>query len=144
LPHGGGSNARTIKTLLIGEDAEGTQFVKAALEAYDHHLLVETASPPRKAAKSIRLGDYDCVVACCQISTLGVAELVKTSQGLHDTPVIVYSCDGEGASILKAFNMGVADYVFDEGPTSYEALAARVRRAAETWRDSMRDAATHP
>lgn len=142
MPQVGGPNTRAIKALLVGEDSGNMQSVKTALEGLDSNLHVDIASPPGKTAKTLSLGDYDCVVACCQITARGVEVLVNVSKGLHGTPVIVYSCDGEGESILKAFNMGVADYIFDEGSDSNAMLAVRVRRASETWRDSMRDAAT--
>jgi PAS domain S-box-containing protein len=142
LPHGGHHEKRVIKTLLLGEDAGRLRAIKEALEEYDDKLIVDTESRTGDAIDSLRLGEYDTLVACCGVKHPTVAGLLKASAKLRRTPVVIFSCDSDGASILRAFKMGVRDYVLDEGSSGYKALAARVRLTSETWRDSMRDSVT--
>jgi PAS domain S-box-containing protein len=142
LPKEGRSQTRVIKALLVGEDAKSLNALKTALEGLDDKLLVEVDSKPDKVIESLFVGKYDTIVACCSIKNPAVAKLLKASEKLRNIPVVVFSCDSDGVSMLKAFKMGVRDYVLDNGPPTYKALVARIRMTSEAWRDSRRDSVT--
>ncbi len=141
MPPGGKQATRSIRTLLVGGDSEDLDATKAALEKADGKNSVATMLLARDTIKSLRFGEYDCVVLCCHISKPGAEELAKTVGGMRRMPFIIYTTAADSDSILSAFKMGVTDYIIDEcRPSSVKALAERTRQAVEVWRDSIRDA----
>ena len=129
-PHTGAVD--TIRVLHIDDEREPLRMTKKLLEMADAGLKVESVSSPVEALEMLRGGGFDCVVTDYKMSPMDGIEVARNIRESSDLPIIIYTGHGSEDVAVKAFAVGIDDYVRKElHPLHFEVLANRIRGVVE-------------
>ena len=129
----------TIRVLHIDDEREPLRMTKKLLEMADEGLKVESVSSPVEALEMLREGGFDCVVTDFKMSPMDGIEVARSIRESSDIPIILYTGHGSEDVAVKAFAVGIDDYVRKElHPLHFEVLANRVRGVVERrWAEKL-------
>nr|MBC8223109.1 PAS domain S-box protein [Candidatus Bathyarchaeota archaeon] len=129
----------TIRVLHIDDEREPLRMTKKLLEMADERLKVESVSSPVEALEMLREGGFDCVVTDFKMSPMDGIEVARSIRESSDIPIILYTGHGSEDVAVKAFAVGIDDYVRKElHPLHFEVLANRVRGVVERrWAEKL-------
>ena len=122
----------TIRVLHIDDEREPLRMTKKLLEMADAGLKVESVSSPVEALEMLREGGFDCVVTDYKMSPMDGIEVARIIRESGDIPIIIYTGHGSEDVAVRAFAVGIDDYVRKElHPLHFEVLANRIRGLVE-------------
>ena len=122
----------TIRVLHIDDEREPLRMTKKLLEMADAGLKVESVSSPVDALEMLREGGFDCVVTDYKMSPMDGIEVARIIRESSDLPIIIYTGHGSEDVAVRAFAVGIDDYVRKElHPLHFEVLANRIRGVVE-------------
>jgi len=129
----------TIRVLHIDDEREPLQMTKKLLEMADAGIKVESVSSPVEALEMLREGGFDCVVTDYKMSPMDGIEVARIIRESSDLPIIIYTGHGSEDVAVKAFAVGIDDYVRKElHPLHFEVLANRIRGLVERrWAENL-------
>jgi len=108
------------------------RMTKKLLEMVDGGLKVESVSSAAEALDKLREGGFDCVVSDFKMFPMDGIEVAQRIRESSDIPIVLYTGHGSEDVAVKAFAVGIDDYVRKEAhPLHYEVLANRIRGLVE-------------
>ncbi len=124
--------ADVIRVLHVDDEPEQLSFTKQFLEKFDPSLKVMSVSSPEEAQCLLRQKTFDCIVSDYDMPGVDGIDLARFVREESQIPFIIYTGQGSEEVALKAFSIGVDDYLRKEtDPSHYQILAKRVRFAVE-------------
>ncbi|MFA5121850.1 PleD family two-component system response regulator [Zavarzinia sp.] len=115
---------QNAKILVAENDPESAEVIARILSDHPDLAMVNDDSAARTA---IRDGDWDLVIVSLTLpgqDGLRLCAHLRSSERLRQVPVLVLSRTGDDRSLLRAFDLGVNDYVTK--PVDQAELMARV------------------
>ena len=125
LPRREGQPEKRVRVLAVDDDPEALRYISDTLSRSGYTPIV--TGDPEEALGLMEEKKPGLVLLDLMLPGTDGIELMKDLLVIADVPVIFLSAYGQDEHIVKAFDMGAADYVVK--PFSPSELAARIRAA---------------
>ena len=133
-----------VRVLLVDDDAEYAEMVGECLGSSDDIDEVVTETDPRRAARRLEDGSFDCVVSDYEMPGLDGLELLDLVREDHpDLPFLMLTARGDEETAVDAISAGITGYFRKRGSTDqYAKLAHRISSVVSRYRAERKAAAT--
>jgi len=120
-----------IKVTIVDDEVDFLKLIKATLERTDRFEVV-TIDDPTNIIKDLSDNRPQVILLDILMPTMDgmeVCELLNRTIGLDKIPIIMVSALGEDLDKLKAYKMGVVDYIVK--PITREEVIRKIEKAVE-------------
>ncbi|ESS05977.1 MAG: PAS sensor histidine kinase, partial [uncultured archaeon A07HB70] len=134
----------TVRVLLVDDDPDYADMVGECLRSNDDIDEVVTETDPRRAARRLEDGSFDCVVSDYEMPGLDGLELLDLVREDHpDLPFLMLTARGDEEVAVDAISAGITGYFRKRGSTGqYAKLAHRISSVVSRHRAERKAAAT--
>ena len=102
-----------INILIVNADNRSAEDIKANLNMWEHDWQVSIIDSGKECLDIVKNGDYlDAIILGTQLSDMSYFDLIKHIRDDLDVPIIVLSNSNDIAMLVRAFDAGANDYIW--------------------------------